>query len=449
VLKTYEKPILRVAGLLRSLERDPDDLDTLISIQRELIRLIKRSEARVAHWRKVSQQLKKQLRGGGLTRAEADVVRSRLEGCREKIEGHQYLKFIWKCFGDGVAFIYLDKHALKHTYFRTDVYERKQDSGALLGKTGLEREWEIVKALARRGIPALLCDLTETIRHGDVCILIGPDPASFEVKTSENVNSRVERQVQSLKDLRGFFERDEATNFRGLQHISRHVLEPPEVTHLDALNQCILDSEGKPGLAVSPEQGLHYLCLRNAGGSDDVFQGLINEHSEFCTLNATKTAKCWHAYYPFTLSIRDPRLLYGFIRGDYVLAVVLDRNELKRQLAERGIEVAMPATGDWALWLRNPDPEAVHAVSRHLFGRLFYEFQSLAWFVAAQSSVPGKLEKLHPKGGVRTPIRDITDVGRMGDLPDWARKVVESPNDETEVIDIPKEARDAVAKKNS
>ena len=37
----------------------------------------------------------------------------------------QFLLFLWRCFGDGIAFIYLDKYGLKQTLYNVHNYEAK------------------------------------------------------------------------------------------------------------------------------------------------------------------------------------------------------------------------------------------------------------------------------------------------------------------------------------
>jgi hypothetical protein len=39
-------------------------------------------------------------------------------------------------------------------------------------------------------VPALLVDLTNTIRHGDICLMGESDPCLIEMKASKNLDSR-------------------------------------------------------------------------------------------------------------------------------------------------------------------------------------------------------------------------------------------------------------------
>ncbi len=51
--------------------------------------------------------------------------------------------YVWKCFGDSVAFAYLDPFSIKHMFFDTVDYGVKQDAGALSGKSGITAEKKV------------------------------------------------------------------------------------------------------------------------------------------------------------------------------------------------------------------------------------------------------------------------------------------------------------------
>ncbi len=393
MLGRYKTRILRLTESLRKLESNPDDLDALVALQGEIVRLIIKAEANITRVRGEMRQATTELKGGRLPREETATLRQLIQGCKMRVVDYQRLKFIWKCFGDGIAFIYLDKFALKHMYYDTANYVPKQGAGALFGKAGLKLERAIVRALRSRGIPAMLCDITNTLRHGDICVLVGPDPMPIEVKSSRHSNDRVDRQVERIKALTSFLENDEARDFRGIPHISRVEFSEPEVTHLDALTRCIADSEGNPIGIVSPEAGLNYLCIRESGGLDQLPTGTINRDIMMCLVNEAKTDQSWPPYYPLTLSIRNPHHLYAFMRGEISLAVIVDVSELRRQFLSRGLEIVLRCDGDWAVWMRRSGEEGVSAVSRQVLGRLFHEFQSLSWFVAVNSDYARHIEK--------------------------------------------------------
>src|SRR5690606_36143339 len=148
-------------SLLRAIEQDRTDLVSLKNLQLLLIDEIMRAERRVRELKSKARKM--------ATSASA----KRLKAIEKRIVAAQILIFIWKCFGDGIAFIYLDKYALKHTFLSATNSNPKQTSGFLLDKSGIKAEWALLESAIFHGVPAVLADLTNTIRHGDVCLLGG------------------------------------------------------------------------------------------------------------------------------------------------------------------------------------------------------------------------------------------------------------------------------------
>lgn len=66
--------------------------------------------------------------------------------------------------GDAIAFLYLDKYALKQVYYKTFSPEPKQDAGFLTDKAGFAAEMQTLKSLARMEHPPC-CAISQT-RYG-------------------------------------------------------------------------------------------------------------------------------------------------------------------------------------------------------------------------------------------------------------------------------------------
>lgn len=393
IIDQGKERLMHVTRMLRQLEREVGNLALLISLQEELISRIMQEEAAVAKLREEVRDLNAQLHGARRPRAEADALRRQIEERGQPIEDHQYLKFIWKCFGDAIAYTYLDKFALKHAFYETSDYTVKQDAGALSGKEGLTQEWAVVEAFRKKGIPAILCDITNTLRHGDVCALVGPDPKPIEVKTGHSSSRRIRRQIEDIRKLSEFYEKDEASNFRGVPHVTRAEFTVPEITHVDSLNRCIQESKGKAGSFISPEPGLIYLCIREAGGSDQLFAEITARNGFLQSLNEVKRKRLWAPFQPFILSIRDPEDLYGFISGDYVLSVIVDWTELEKQFLAKGFQSVVRSEDSYLIWLRHRESESVIGISEQMFGRMIFEFQSLNWFVEVNAGMSHDIDR--------------------------------------------------------
>ena len=378
----YRESILEVVSMLRRLETDLSDYELLLDLQRRLIRLICATERQVVGLKQQRAALKANRRSGRHGKAESATIKSQATEVSTALETAQHMLFIWRCFGDGIAFLYINKYALKHMLYDSADYSVKQHAGALSGKDGFRLEWKILHKVLQRGVPAVLCDITNTLRHGDVCVLAGPDPYPIEVKSSANRNARVDRQLAQLKQLHDFLGTDEAVNFRGLKHVKRVEAPVSTVNHGAAMNRCIAQAWNAGFAQTSPEEGLTYFCVRDPELADKLDFGL-GARKLLMFLNEPKTECGWVPYFPFTLSIRSAEALYEFISGEISLAVLLDTTTLVRMFADRGFDAQFVDDPHWEIVVRRhgADPAAapMSAISRPLFARIFLEFESLSW----------------------------------------------------------------------
>lgn len=397
----HKRSIVRITKLLRSLEEERDCHPKLVGLQRELVRLIKRSEARIAELRIKYAALRKQLKTSRPDKQSADLLRTELKSVDERLSEYKQLLFVWRCFGDGIAFTYIDKFAIKHVYFNTDNLHAKQGAGALSGKDGFKKEWTFVKYICKKGVPCMLSDITNTIRHGDICILIGPDPFPIEVKSSKNRNERAERQIASLKKIHSFLNTDQTDSLRGLNNpVMRQEFKTEEVTYVRQLNDCIEASRVNGCAHTSPESGLHFVCVRDVKAlmeqNFDVFNGCM-----ILSLNELKHQNTWAPYYPFTLAIREPEALYEFINGEFSIfaglhiPTLLEAFRTRHMLAEY-----LGEGGDYALKICRPNTalgeDAEMYVSHQFLARVLIERQSIQWFAQVQLESFEEYERADP-----------------------------------------------------
>lgn len=383
MLSRYRPSIYKLTEMLRALEASPSDYALLFDLQKELLSRIKRTDARIAAL-KVKRKALVQQKKAGARKEEAKRTKDAIAATSDAIIDAQRLLFFWRCFGDGVAFIYLNKLALKHMLYNTHEYSVKEAAGAILGKVGLRKEWSILKLIISRDIPAVLSDLTNTIRHGDICLLIGPDPIPIEVKTSKNRNARVDRQIASLTALTQFLKTDVAKDFRGLDQVVRLEVPGSDVSHVDAMNDCIASARDSGFAVTSPEPGLTYLAVRSVEAASRL-DHYMKPRTIVTILNEAKTEGQWMPYFPFVLSIRSKEYLYEFMNGDLTLMIILETDELVAAFAAKGLAatfvdhpmVTMVVTRPGAIPGRDP----FAGISTPYFARLFYEFGSITSFV--------------------------------------------------------------------
>jgi Holliday junction resolvase len=347
-----------------------------------LISQIKRCEKNIIRLKSISQQLKISLRHDRPSKTAAQGIKKKIKATAGRVDEYQHTIFLLKCFGDGIANIYLDKYALKHTFFNVNDVFTKETAGFITGKEGFHGEWKIVKESLRKGWPVLLCDITNVLRHGDVCALFGPDPLLVEVKSSKNRNNRIKRQLQHLEQLHNFFLNDGADTICGVPNVRRRELHVYEINHVNAINECIERSYINGSSCMSPERGIHYVCNYYNFNADELRE-IINESSVFFTLNEIKSNDWWGPYYPFTLSLR-PNHLTEFIYGNIFLIVIIDLNVVKDLFFKKGIHATILSDADYVLQIsRNTETfeGGVARISKNFFLRIPLEFQSLQWFV--------------------------------------------------------------------
>lgn len=425
-----KRSVMHAIGMLRRLEANPSDMNLLEEMQRTLIGRLRSNERRARALKNQLNSWKSQLKSTRPTRELALLLKARITAVEATIASYKYMSFIWRSFGDGIAFTYLDRYSLKHVFYETSAYVPKQDAGTISGKAGFQNEWRTAQQFIRRGIPAVLADITNTVRHGDVCILIGPDPIAIEVKSSSNTNLRVERQRNSLKALGDFLTRDEARNFRGVPHVTRVALSEEGSDHASSMALCIVDSRSKTLGIRHPEPGLTYVCINNETfspeGLNDLFES-VGDHKVLCLLNEEKRERTWMPHYPFTLLIREPRDLLEFIAGKITLMVVIDLEVLRDQFAEQGLKMVYSTDGNWALWLSSGKDDGVTAVSRQLFGRLFLELQSLEWFARMQIEQSNKIrDQLASTAQQSDTATQVESDGWQGPVPSWVNELFDS-----------------------
>jgi hypothetical protein len=375
----YRRKSFRAAhAFLEELRADPRKLSTLSSLQYLLIAEITTAEQKI-------RALKKAL-ASSIRAESANAPSERPTHLENRIEGLRQLNFVWRCFGDAIAFIYMDKHALKHTYYNTTNTNPKQGAGFLLGKEGLKSELAVMEEALADGIPCLLVDLTNTIRHGDIVFMVGPDPRLVEVKIGPKVDRRGRKQVQNINQLHDFFETDHAEALRGMT-VQRVEFREPERSYIHEMNACIEAAVEHGYSIISPERGLHYVAL--AGGAPPigtVFELVGAKRPWVFSLNAHKSARDWAPYLPFVLSLRSRVRLYQFLQGTLYLLVVVDTDAVCVFAANRGFAAEFDfANVDLPLKMTKTDlgPDAQISVSSHMLRRIGLEFVSPQWMIDA------------------------------------------------------------------
>jgi hypothetical protein len=375
-----KKSFARAHAILEALRTNPKDVGVLLTLQQLLCREILRTEQRI-------RELKCELRGVGEAGGASAPKRSSI--LKSRIEKVRQCAYVWRCFGDGIAFIYMDKFALKQCFYSIENTTAKQDAGFISDKRGLADEISLLEIALQNEVPALLTDLTNTIRYGDVCLMDTPDPRLIEVKASKKLDSRGRKQRRNLEKLQSFFETDKIAELRGFSNVRRQASERPERTHIEELNACITDALKNGCASRSPERGLFYVVAsRERSAIQEVLQSLELKAPLAFDLNEAKNHRAWASYYPFILSIEDKDHLWDFIRGQLYIVVFVEPDTLCQIASDEGYETKF----DWdnqnyPLRITIPGMDRPSGVSSQFLARIGMEFVSPEWAVLASIDI--------------------------------------------------------------
>ncbi|KAA8985190.1 hypothetical protein [Halospina sp. K52047b] len=383
MLRYYKRHVIQMKKMLNELNPEVADLRPLAQIQDYLIDRVVDTEAKISKQQALRKSLKSELRKKGTTKEQSSKIKEQIASCDAKVSGYKFLLYVWRCFGDGIANKYVSKWNLKRLFYAHDSAEMKQAPGHLGGKRGIRAEKHLMQEALSHNVPALLCDLTNIIRHGDVCLLGASDPFVIEVKSSTNRNKRIERQMLAIRTIHEYLDND-VGNVGGFPGMQRQALPVKERHHNWAINHVALEAvNGRPS-RISPEEGLFYIGVptQNSADYDELFEGI--EEPIVFMLNHDKTEQLWGNYYPFTLSLLEPETLYAFLKGKIYLLVIVSQSSLRLRADAASFDLNVVMANNVGFELLNRESsfnnEIPYVVSEHFAGRLAFEFLSLEWF---------------------------------------------------------------------
>lgn len=292
-----------------------------------------------------------------------------------KLDDYRRVRYLLRCAGDAIAFMFLSRWDIKPQWHR-------QDAGFISGKSGLSRELEILKSLFDHEEVAILNDVTNVLRFGDITHFHDGIFSTYEVKLSKSKSSRTTRQKRKLKALHDYMRTDETTDLYKMDHkLIRKAGHAVERDHLSGLNEIIAKAAQNGRCAKKVESGLIYeAAYETSENSIQELLSLCDDPPIVAMLNVGEYE--FSGYLPFILSIRDADAYTAFLRGGLILTVVLDPSVVHRRFNELGFKAEFTDEKEWAIRITNSKYEDFYMmVGRHLFGRIFAEFLSLDWFV--------------------------------------------------------------------
>ncbi|EIY4984765.1 hypothetical protein ML064_004322 [Klebsiella quasipneumoniae] len=376
----YKKSLQQLTMMLHIIKTQKKlSTGAIVDFQLLLLKKIKEAEKSIIRTKGIIQNLRLEKANDRPTKERSKEIASLISKFEEKIESYRYIIYIWKMYGDSIAFHFCDKYSIKHFLYNEN-YHVKETAGFISGKEGIKSEIMLLKKAAQKNVPAVLCDLTNTLRHGDVCLLGHNDPYPIEVKTSGKLNKRGEKQLRNIDELNSFLIKDEADNFRGVGPVIRREHIGKEQYHLHAINDCISKSYEEGISHVSPERGIHYLAITKL--KKNIFDQIPGKYIHMLNLNDYKREMNWHPYTPFQLSL-NPEHIYNFTNGNLIILVLLDLQVIKRRFKRNGLHITFLQDEHWYAQVSATGNilDGGLRVSTQSFLRIAFEFQSLTWAI--------------------------------------------------------------------
>ncbi|WP_157870978.1 hypothetical protein [Gluconacetobacter diazotrophicus] len=320
--------------------------------------------------------------------AENEIRDAKIYGKNPK--DWQYVRYNFLCLGDCLAFLYVDRFSLKQTYFDTNTYNIKQSGGFILGKDGHKNEMMALENAISHNIPAVLCDITNVLRYGDICLLGDSDPVPIEVKSSKTKDRRSKRQKLKLQTLSDFLKSDHAENFRGVSGSTIRVecSTSPKLYNRE-LQDAVKEAIKRGSVSFEVDE-----CLRVVIISEDNvdYAKLFGEKnllskSLITSVNEIKTNMLWGCYYPYPLTFSDPASFEAFVRGEIHIFTILYLEKFEEKLASEHVTLNVEAS-EYKIEchmhfpdLVIEDPTARFTIGEHMMCRIWTDFISPRWIV--------------------------------------------------------------------
>ena len=237
--------------------------------------------------------------------------------------------------------------------------------------------------LLKKKFPVVLSDITNVIRHGDICFLGSNDPFPFEVKSSSNANKRVERQKEKLNELLKFFQTD--TIVADGAKVGMRIDAPESIDsahHIAALNNIIKRFLEGNSYYEEVEPGLYYVAVSNYHCLGEVVDSIVAGMGKRIMpqlINSSDRIFDWKHFYPFILSIVDPDALYRFVSQSFMFVIILDIDYFCEFWATNGYLCEFPSNDelDEGINIVHRETGIRITITTNGFLRLFFEFTSL------------------------------------------------------------------------
>ncbi|MEI2769685.1 MAG: hypothetical protein V9G98_02750 [Candidatus Competibacter sp.] len=390
MLALYKASLISLFTKVHELHANSCNLALCLEIQETLIRRIIYIERRIHILKRRIADNKNRLRTVRqvrLTKEESREIKEHTEYYKCSINKYKYLLRIFRDIGDAIAFIYIDKWDIKPMAF-------KQPTGFITGKEGTRLERKILRGVFRLGRVAILNDLTNCLRYGDITVPAHDKFLIIEAKSSKNrnTNKRTDRQLEGIQKVCKYLHTNCTDNLYDKEGLFMRVeMQTTEKNYIDELNEIVANAMENGISHAEVEHGLFYCAMTkfNEDQLNELVKSCDNKPIiQFLSLIDNT------GYYPFTLSIRSPVALYRLYNSELNIIVFVNAKTLQEKCKLRGCSVELFVNEDFAFklthfkWTEYENNSI--GVGHHVFGRVFAEFLSLEWFLNEMIDMPSR-----------------------------------------------------------
>lgn len=290
---------------------------------------------------------------------------------------------------DALAYTLFSKFDLKNLGFG-------ENTGYISGKKGLDKELEVLEKLLTNGRIAILNDLTNCIKCGDITEQLDDRINLIEVKTSNGKNYRIIRQENKRKEIMNYLHNDNIDNFHG-KHFKRLYIDNQE-NYLDELNDMIDCAITENIVIEKMEDGLYYSVMYRPEKKDmEKLQDIKREVKKpiYFNLNVFKNSNDL-TNNPFLNYFDDIMDYVNFVIGDLIILVIIDFAVLEERLKKEEMEVKLINEGIWKLAVEFNKNGCVDEikVSEHYFNRIGRDFLSLEYYINTIITVVKRIREM-------------------------------------------------------
>ncbi|MDM1499046.1 hypothetical protein [Myroides odoratimimus] len=376
----YKRSVIQILSDIHRIKSNPfDNINEWKKIQENLIDRTFTIEKRILSYKKEKKEcnINRKNPNNILSKEESNKIKKRIAHIDYLLDEYNFTLKVFKDIGDSLAFTFIDKYDIKPQNF-------KESAGFMFGKKGFINEKKCFNMAFKNGSIAIMNDLTSSLKYGDIMIVF-PEGSYIpvEVKSSNSYNERLQRQNEKAKKIFNYIDKDETDELYDIKgNIRRVSMVSNEINYIEDLNELIVKSKVNNSAYKTIEKGLNYLVTyKDIPDTEYLFKNMSKPIVLF--VNSFKLIN--QAYYPFSLSIKDPENYFSFINGECLIVVAIDYDvihDISEKYGFKCVYLEEDSNGN-IFYFENKYPSenkiSHFYMSAHYFYRIATEFLSLEW----------------------------------------------------------------------